>query len=715
MVNFSEVGHVLKVSLPTDFSCACITGLASGTTPQAVGGILAGLGFNILIDCIRVHEQTALSETKAIVKVEDPYFAKDLSAKLKEQGLALSASILHIDSRRTNCRKVYISWHKGARSVSLNFGNGEIAERVSKRFNEGRYKCLGQSVKSSDAKRSSSRGGRGGHSQNPLAWTITLTGVAGNASSQHVQEAITSPHDKPRHIEMGSVSYQASNAEVSVEVRSLLEEHGRLESFYLAPTPKGKRDKATAWFQDEAEARSACSLNGRPLDILRKGRLTVTLVQSVKVKIPTTVYLALKSRIDSASKTWRGQHQTFRLYPDASQRFKTLKVEGNDAKNMALASKTLDEIASGVALKDGEAAIWSSALSTNGSTYRELKSIEKELDIVIIRDKSKRQLLFYGPPEKHQQAVRQIAEMLEANPSTSYEIELKPSHFSWMIQGGFRSIEQALGMNVAVFNVVLKTVTVNGTKQQYDTAISIMEGTRAIETQSLPEQPSMLEGDCPICFCQAETPIQTSRKHTYCLSCFEECCKSAASTSKDEFQIKCPGDSGTCSAVFNLRELKEHLSSAVFETVLQSSFKEYIQRHPETFHYCPTPDCGYVYRCTAASDPKPRAYTCPKCFEPICTSCHARHGEYTCAEYKDIVSGGVEALAKLKKQLNIKDCPRCTTPMEKTEGCNHMTCGGCKAHICWVCMAVFDVSGPCYAHMTKEHGGIGLGLEYFMD
>ncbi|KAH6716368.1 hypothetical protein BKA61DRAFT_479329, partial [Leptodontidium sp. MPI-SDFR-AT-0119] len=219
-----------------------------------------------------------------------------------------------------------------------------------------------------------------------------------------------------------------------------------------------------------------------------------------------------------------------------------------------------------------------------------------------------------------------------------------------------------------------------------------------------------------VCFSEEpDNPIKTSCKHTYCLECLEDCCRSAASTSKAEFQIECHGDEGACSTVFTLREVKDRVSSSVFETVLKSSFEEYIQRHPQALRYCPTPDCGYVYRCTITSSSRPPAYMCPECFEPLCTSCHSRHGDYTCAEYKDIASGGYEALAKLKRELNIKDCPRCTTPMEKTEGCNHMTCAGCKVHICWVCMAVFDTSGPCYAHMTKAHGGNGLGLQRFMN
>ncbi|KAH6700676.1 hypothetical protein BKA61DRAFT_705721 [Leptodontidium sp. MPI-SDFR-AT-0119] len=411
-----------------------------------------------------------------------------------------------------------------------------------------------------------------------------------------------SPQDKPRHVELGAVSYRASEAEVTVDVRPHLEKHGPLENFYLAPTLKGKLVKATAWFQDEADARSACSLNNRPLGILGDGKLTVTLVQSAKIKISTTVYFVSKSRID----------------------------------------------------KD-------TALSSNGRAYMKLKLIAEELHVVIIRDKSMRQLRFCGPPESFQQVVGQITDMLREESSSSYEIDLKSHQFSWTIHGGFKSIEQALGKKVAIFNVVSRKIIINGTQQQYETALAIMDGRNAVPTRSLLDDPSRVEGDCPICLSEEPgNPIKTSCKHTYCLECFEECCRSAASTSKAEFQIECHGDEGACSIVFSLREVKDSVSSSVFETVLKSSFEEYIQRHSQALRYCPTPDCGYVYRCTITSSSRPPAYMCPEWFEPLCTSCHSRHSDYTCAEYKDIASGGYEALAKLKRELNIKDCPKCT-------------------------------------------------------
>ncbi|KAF2686815.1 hypothetical protein K458DRAFT_441534 [Lentithecium fluviatile CBS 122367] len=710
-VSFNELGQVSKISLPADFSLACITGFTSGATPVTVVETLHILGFNIDVDCVRITTHSDPSEMKAMVKVEDPLFANKLCTKLKDGSSTLNAIPVPINSRQANYRKVYISWHKPTRSVWLNFGNGGIADRVAAKFNSGGYKCLGQPVRATTTDSRLGRRGRGGYPYNPLAWTATLSNVPGHATSVDIQEAIKASYDKPRHVEMGEISYTASDPDVSVTVRSRLEKYGPLESFYLAASSKGKRVKATAWFQDESDAKSACSLNNEPLDILKRGKLTVTLIQSMKVKVPTAIYRVSKARLDQESMDWKELHLAFNVYTDTLNRFTTLKIEGEVPKDVAAARKKLDEIVSGGVLMEGQNVVWDTTLGSNGRAYRNLKAVEDDLCAVIVRDKAKRQLRYYGPPEYLEQCASRITRMLKeaAAATTTYQIDLNPNQFSWAIRGGFKNIEKALGKRVAIFDVVSRKITMNGTQQQYEMAVALVDGKRPIESCPQTDDPPALEGDCPICFCEAENPIQTSCKHTYCQECFEECCKSAASTSKTEFQVKCQGDEGNCTAVFKLRELKDHLSSSVLESVLQSSFEEYIQRHPESLRYCPTPDCGSVYRSTTTLGSNPPVYTCSNCFEPLCTSCHARHGNYTCAEYKEIASGGYEALEKLKKELNIKDCPKCSTPMEKTEGCNHMTCGGCKAHICWVCMAVFESSEPCYNHMTKKHGGIGLG------
>jgi ariadne-1 len=61
---------------------------------------------------------------------------------------------------------------------------------------------------------------------------------------------------------------------------------------------------------------------------------------------------------------------------------------------------------------------------------------------------------------------------------------------------------------------------------------------------------------------------------------------------------------------------------------------------------------------------------------------------------------------------NTKDCPRCSKPIEKNQGCNHMSCRLCKHEFCWLCLGNWSEHGSatggyyqCNKYEEAKKGG----------
>ncbi|KAJ3949658.1 uncharacterized protein N0V96_000782, partial [Colletotrichum fioriniae] len=209
--------------------------------------------------------------------------------------------------------------------------------------------------------------------------------------------------------------------------------------------------------------------------------------------------------------------------------------------------------------------------------------------------------------------------------------------------------------------------------------------------------------ECSICFCPPEQTVRTSCGHIYCAGCYEHTVLSNAK-SPSQNGIKCFGDSGKCGKPITLQELDSNLGYKGVDKLIERSLSSYLQANTATYHCCPTPGCEQLYKVTPmAADNKGTIQRCVGCLEILCTSCHMPHDDnVTCDKAEDHVN------AELMKGLNIKPCPKCKTPVDRYEGCNHLECK-CGAHVCWHCMAVFDNSGECYKHMTDAHNSIYAG------
>ncbi|CAD6593306.1 MAG: hypothetical protein ASARMPRED_007270 [Alectoria sarmentosa] len=191
--------------------------------------------------------------------------------------------------------------------------------------------------------------------------------------------------------------------------------------------------------------------------------------------------------------------------------------------------------------------------------------------------------------------------------------------------------------------------------------------------------------ECAVCLTEAEDPYHTTCGHWYCRACVVSQCYSVG---KDEIPIRCLGNSGKCSRIFLLPELKSALPSDAFEQFLAKSSTAYF-RTITTIQECPTSHCRQTYR--ASTDGS--VITCLRCSTPICTTCHApSHSGVTCATHQR--SGTAEYQSWTFFNEHVRKCPRCRNLIEKTGGCERVDCL-CGAGLCWKCMELWDGNGQC--------------------
>ncbi|EDR14433.1 uncharacterized protein LACBIDRAFT_304976 [Laccaria bicolor S238N-H82] len=202
---------------------------------------------------------------------------------------------------------------------------------------------------------------------------------------------------------------------------------------------------------------------------------------------------------------------------------------------------------------------------------------------------------------------------------------------------------------------------------------------------------------CIICYDTVSHPESLGCGHTYCTTCLRHYLTSAPDTKK--FPLVCMGNEATCDTPISIPIIKKFLTEQRFNNLIEVAFLSYLDQHPQEFGYCTTPDCSQIYQ----SNSTKTVLQCPSCFSTICPSCHVEaHKGMTCDERK---LHEQERLTKEWAATNgVKKCPTCSGWLEKTEGCNHMSCK-CGAHICWRCMGVFTAE-TIYDHMRREHEGI---------
>jgi ariadne-1 len=143
--------------------------------------------------------------------------------------------------------------------------------------------------------------------------------------------------------------------------------------------------------------------------------------------------------------------------------------------------------------------------------------------------------------------------------------------------------------------------------------------------------------------------------------------------------IKCPN----CQVNFLESDILERLDADYRKKYYEASVKAVATMNPEVYSCCPTPGCSYIFEPSGQT-----SFTCPCCRKYYCLRCRVEfHSEYTCDEYhKYFLNKTLDEQEFFKTALGkkFKECPSCHFWVERTTGCNHMTCR-CRYEFCYNC------------------------------
>lgn len=121
------------------------------------------------------------------------------------------------------------------------------------------------------------------------------------------------------------------------------------------------------------------------------------------------------------------------------------------------------------------------------------------------------------------------------------------------------------------------------------------------------------------------------------------------------------------------------------------NYKSYTDDN-KSVRWCPYKGCDY---CIEFFDFGGIKDVLCKCGNSFCFKCGSEsHRPTTCKVSQTwTLKNSAESENITWIMANTKSCPKCSRPIEKNQGCNHMTCKMCTHEFCWLC------SGD-----WKEHG-----------
>ncbi|CAA2957497.1 probable E3 ubiquitin- ligase ARI8 [Olea europaea subsp. europaea] len=196
------------------------------------------------------------------------------------------------------------------------------------------------------------------------------------------------------------------------------------------------------------------------------------------------------------------------------------------------------------------------------------------------------------------------------------------------------------------------------------------------------------EVTCGICFDNYTSELVHSAAcgHPFCDSCWRAYLSTSINDGPGCLTLRCPGPS--CGAAIGQDMIDMLASDEDKEKYFHYLLRSFVEDSRKT-KWCPAPDCDCAIEFVIGSGNYDVTCSCSYSFCWNCTE--EAHRPVDCETVaKWILKNSAESENMNWILANSKPCPKCKRPIEKNQGCMHMTCTPpCKFEFCWLCLGAW--------------------------
>lgn len=431
------------------------------------------------------------------------------------------------------------------------------------------------------------------------------------------------------------------------------------------------------------------------------------------VLCPAPIYSVLKTELQTLVDSFQQQNADVKLQANETEYGSyRVKISSNTMDAVVKCRSSLEQLLKGNVVADDKFDPAAIQLLFTREGFQLLRSLERETKTCIIFERRSHSIKIFGPANKSDKAIKDLVHnLMLLHENKHHQISLRGEGVPY---GLMKEIVKRFGVELAGFKAcipdaefVLDTrrhvLSVHGSRESKIKADNVVAETansiKGVHNHMLKEV-DQSGNACPICFCDIEDCYRLEGcGHAFCRSCLVEQCNSAM-RHHEGFPLLCARED--CNHMFLVADLKSLVSSEALDDLFRASLGAFVASSKGTYRFCTTPDCPSIYEVSTSG----RLFVCGSCSVELCTTCHLEYHPYlSCEEYREFKQDPDASLKEwCKGKEDVKRCPGCGFTIEKTEGCNHISCK-CGKHICWVCVESFDSSDSCYSHLRAVHGG----------